>query len=123
LITNDNVRAAIAALAEQVAVCAALDQAYVLTNLQEIVERCMQRAPVLRRDGDQAVDEEGRHVWRFDPKSACAALALLGNHLDLFKSKAKPPPAGSTIEIVRVTVTVPGPPVPGPMSIPHDPSV
>ena len=119
LMANDGVRAAIAAVKERVAVCAELDAAYVLTNLQEIVERCMQRAPVLRPDGVQAVDEEGRHVWRFDGKTAVAALTALGNHLDLFKSKAKPPPEGCRIEITQIIV--PGPP---PMSaIPHDTSL
>jgi hypothetical protein len=123
LMANDGVRAAIAAVAERQAVCAELNGAYVLSNLREIVERCMQRAPVLSPDGDQAVDEEGRHVWRFDGKTACAALALLGNHLDLFKSKAKPPPAGVRIKIIQITV--PGPPVSGPpmSTIPHDPSL
>src|SRR4051794_15562513 len=91
LMGNDKVRAAIAAVAEKVAECAALDAAYVLRNLQEVVERCMQRAPVMRPDGEQVVDAEGRHVWRFDGKTAVAALIAIGNHLDLFKGKDKPP--------------------------------
>jgi hypothetical protein len=124
LMTNDGIRAAISAVAERQAVHAQLNGAYVLSNLREIVERCMERAPVLRPDGTQEVDDEGRHVWRFDPKSAVAALVAIGNHFDLFKSKAKPAPAGSSIEITRIIVTVPGPPVPGPpMSIPHDTSL
>jgi phage terminase small subunit len=120
MMANEGVRAAISAVAERQAVCAELNGAYVLSNLQEIVERCMQRAPVLGPGGEQAVDEEGRHVWRFDPKSACAALALLGNHLDLFKSKAKPPPAGcGMIQINQIIV--PGPPPI--IAIPHDTSL
>jgi phage terminase small subunit len=118
LMVNDGVRAAIAAVAEKVAETAGLDAAYVLGTLQEIVERCMQRAPVMRPDGEQAKDEVGRPIWRFDGKTAVAALTALGNHLDLFKAKDKRPPAGSTIEIVRITVS--GPPV---SAIPHDTSL
>jgi len=121
LITNDGIRAAISAVAERQAVCAELNGAYVLTNLQEIVERCMQRAPVMRPDGDQAVDEEGRHVWRFDGKTAVAALIAIGNHFDLFKTKGKPPPAGGQI----IQIIVPAPPMSGPpmSTIPNDPSL
>ncbi len=64
-----------------------LDQNYVLLNLREVVERCMQRAPVMVRRGrkfEQLVDADGRHVWRFDGKVAVAALALLGKHLGMF---------------------------------------
>lgn len=67
-----------------------LTQDYVLTNLTEIVERCMQRAPVMVRDGKewvQATDDAGRHVWAFNAKSAVDALGMLGDHLGLFKKK------------------------------------
>jgi phage terminase small subunit len=59
---------------------------YVLTNLLEIVERCMQRAPVLHK-GEQVVDEEGNSVWCFDGKNAIRALELLGKHLGMFTDK------------------------------------
>ncbi len=57
---------------------------YVLRNLMEIVERSMQRAPVLAGGGRQAVDGEGRHVWRFDGRTANRALELMGRHLGMF---------------------------------------
>lgn len=63
---------------------------YVLENLTEIVERCMQRAPVMVRRGRQVVqlkDEEGRDVWRFDSTGANAALGMLGKHFKLFTEK------------------------------------
>lgn len=63
---------------------------YVLSTLTEVVERCMERAPVLVREGRtmvQARDDEGRHVWQFDPKGANQALNLLGQHLGLYKKK------------------------------------
>lgn len=64
-------------------------QDYVLSNLVEVVERTMQRAPVLDRKGEQVTDEEGRAVWRFDAKGANRALELLGKHLGIFTDKVK----------------------------------
>lgn len=64
-------------------------QDYVLSNLVEVVERTMQRAPVLDRKGEQVTDEEGRAVWTFDAKGANKALELLGKHLGIFTDKVK----------------------------------
>lgn len=64
-------------------------QDYVLSNLVEVVERTMQRAPVLDRKGEQVTDEEGRAVWTFDAKGANRALELLGKHLGIFTDKVK----------------------------------
>lgn len=65
-------------------------QDYVLENLTEVLERCMQRAPVMVRRGREIVqlqDEEGRDVWQFDARNAVAALALLGKHVKLFPNR------------------------------------
>lgn len=64
-------------------------QDYVLSNLVEVVERTMQRAPVTDRKGEQVTDEEGRAVWTFDAKGANRALELLGKHLGIFMDKLK----------------------------------
>ena len=64
-------------------------QDYVLSNLVEIVERTMQRAPVLDRKGEQVTDDEGRAVWTFDAKNANRALELLGKHLGIFMDKVR----------------------------------
>lgn len=64
-------------------------QDYVLSNLVEVVERTMQRAPVLDRKGEQVTDEEGRAVWTFDAKAANKALELLGKHLGLFSDRVQ----------------------------------
>lgn len=64
-------------------------QDYVLSNLVEVVERTMQRAPVTNRKGEQATDEEGRAVWTFDAKGANRALELLGKHLGIFTDKIR----------------------------------
>ena len=67
---------------------------YVLSNLMEIVERSMQRAPVLSRRGEQLVDGEDRHVWRFDGRTASRALELMGRHLGMFAEHARTPVSG-----------------------------
>ena len=64
-------------------------QDYVLSNLVEVVERTMQRAPVLDRKGEQVTDEEGRAVWTFDAKGANRALELLGKHLGILTDKVR----------------------------------
>jgi phage terminase small subunit len=67
-----------------------ISQNYVIENLTEIVERCMERAPVMVREGRHMVqmkDDEDRDVWRFDSKGAVAALTLLGKHLGMFRDK------------------------------------
>jgi phage terminase small subunit len=60
---------------------------YVLTNLKEVVERCLQRAPVFSAKGEQIQDEEGRDVWQFYAPGANKALELLGRHLGMFNDK------------------------------------
>lgn len=62
----------------------AVNADYVLNNLVEVVERSMQRAPVVDAKGNHVTDEDGRFVWRFDAKAANRALELLGKHLGLF---------------------------------------
>lgn len=60
---------------------------YVLRNLQEIVERSMQKAQVLDKKGQPLKDENGANVWKFDAANASRALELLGKHLGMFTDK------------------------------------
>lgn len=65
---------------------------YVVRNLAEIVERCMQRAPVMVGQGKeraQLVDEDGKHVWEFNANGANKSLELLGKHLGIFTDKVQ----------------------------------
>lgn len=67
---------------------------YVLRNLVEINERCMQRVPVMVFDREsktmvQAVDEAGQGVWEFDAQAALRANELMGKHLKLFTDKTE----------------------------------
>lgn len=56
---------------------------YVLTNLKEVAERCMQRIPVL----DSGGKETGK--FRFEHTGANKALELLGRHLGMFTDKVE----------------------------------
>lgn len=69
-----------------------ITQEYVLSNLTEILERCMQRAPVMEFDKEkkvyvQATDEDGKAIWTFDAKNALGAVHLLGKHRGMFGDK------------------------------------
>lgn len=69
-----------------------VNQDYVVRNLVEVVERCLQRAPVMVRRGSQyvqLVDDEDRNVWQFDAKGANGALSMLGKHLGIFKERVE----------------------------------
>lgn len=85
---------------------AELNAEYVLDNLMEVVERCMQRAPVMVGRGEerrQLIDEEGRHVWQFDSAGVTRACKLLGQHLALYTSRRSPewggePPIALTVD-------------------------
>ena len=59
---------------------------YVIDNLREIVDRTMQKKPVIVK-GEQLTDENGLGVWCFDAKNAIKALELLGKHLNMFTDK------------------------------------
>lgn len=81
-------------------------QDYVLSNLVEVVERTMQRAPVLDRKGEQVTDEEGRAVWTFDARGANRALELLGKHLGIFTDKIRAEVSGPDGGPVQSSMTL-----------------
>ena len=90
MLRNVEVSAAIARAQDARAERVQVNQDYVLRNLVEIVERSMQRAPVMVREGRQlvqATDEDGRHIWTFNGKVAVAALSWVGKHLKMFTNK------------------------------------
>ena len=80
-----------------------IDQDYVLHNLTVVIERSLQRAPVMVREGRELVhevDADGNHVWEFDAAGANTALGLLGKHLRLFTEKHEHSgPNGKPIEV------------------------
>jgi len=86
-----------------------IDAQWVLDNLVEVSQRCMQKTPVREFDPAsrqmvQATDEEGRNVWAFDPKGATQALQLIGKHLGMFVDKREiSGPHGMPIQAVSMT--------------------
>ena len=60
---------------------------YIVSNLVEVVERCMQRAPVVDGKGRQVQDEDGRDVWVFDSRGANGALATLAKYKGMLTDK------------------------------------
>jgi len=92
LLKNPLVQARLSQLRQKQEARTEISVDYVINNLKEVVERCMQRAPVMTRKGDQVVqlkDEEGRDVWRFDANGANGALQMLGKHLKMFTEKVE----------------------------------
>jgi phage terminase small subunit len=58
-----------------------LDADWVLMNLKQVVERCMQTEPVLNRDGEPTGE------YRFDSRGAARGLELIGKHIGMFRDK------------------------------------
>lgn len=90
LLKNVKVSAAIAQAQRAHEQALEITQDYVLRNVKEILERCMQRAPVMVRDGKalkQATDADGQHIWQFDAKGAIGAVTLLGKHKGMFTDR------------------------------------
>lgn len=87
---------------------AGVDAFYVIASLKEVVERCLQKKPVMEFDKEnkqmvQVTDEDGEGVWEFDSRGATAALELLGKNLKLFTDKHEH--SGKDGAAIQVTVT------------------
>lgn len=67
---------------------AGIDKEWVMRNLREVAERCMQAVPVLDMQGKQLMIEtpagEVAAAYTFNSKSAVAALIPLGKELGMF---------------------------------------
>lgn len=81
----------------------ALNADYVLQSLHEIAQRCMQKSPVMVK-GEQAIDDEGRHMWTFDAKNALRALELIGKHMGMFSDKNRE--QEETPEDVKIQIAI-----------------
>jgi len=69
-----------------------IDIDYVLTNIKEIGERCMQKRPITAWNAESktfevVLDENGKSVWEFDASNALKAQELLGKHLNMWTDK------------------------------------
>lgn len=92
LLTNANVSRAIQERLEDAKAAAFVDIVYVLTAKKEILERCLQRVPVMvfdpvNKEMVQDTDDDGNHIWKFDSIGANKAAELLGKHLGMYTQK------------------------------------
>ena len=87
LLANVNIAAAVAEAQAERATRTEINQDYVLNNLVEVTERCMQKRPVCTMKGEQVQDENGNGVWSFNAQGANKALELIGRHLGMFTEK------------------------------------
>ena len=84
-----------------------ITQEYVLSNIQKVVERCMQQEAVQARDGSPLLVEgpEGdlACLFEFKETGALKGLELLGKHLGMFKEKIEH--TGPNGGDINVTIT------------------
>lgn len=77
---------------------------YVLTTIQETVERCKQARPVLDRKGEPVMveTEDGQlaPAYTFDPQAVLRGAELLGKHLKMFTEKVE---HSGTVEVRNAT--------------------
>lgn len=68
-----------------------ITQEYVLSNIQKVIERCMQQEAVQARDGSplliEGPDGDLACLFEFKENGALKGLELLGKHLGMFKDK------------------------------------
>jgi len=92
LLTNPNVVRAIEEGRAEIAARGWLTMEWVINGLKDVVERSLQRKPVMTFDQQerrmvQATDEDGEGVWQFDSQGANRALELLGKTMGGFTDK------------------------------------
>jgi phage terminase small subunit len=97
----------IAVLRAEISAETLVDAKYVINGLLEVHERCMQKEPVMIREGDEMI-ESGE--FKFEHSGANKSLELLGKHLGLFvdKKEVSGPnggPIGITAAVVAAEMT------------------
>ena len=70
------------------------NKSFIIDHLKEIVRRCMQAKPVLKKNAgkkepEAVMNENGCMVYEFDAASAFKALELLGKHMGMFADKTR----------------------------------
>lgn len=106
LLANVSVRSALEAAMKDRGARTQITADYVLTTIQNTVERCKQVAPVLDRKGEQVYVEgpDGTLVpaFTFEPMAVLKGAELLGKHLKLFTEKTEHSgPNGGAIQVER----------------------
>lgn len=99
LLTNDNIQQAIREQADKRLEKTEVDVEYIISNIKEVVERCMQKEPVMyfdkvdkewKQEEEYVTDENGENghyegVWKFDGANTLRGLELLGKYKNIFK--------------------------------------
>lgn len=107
LITKNNVSEAIQEAQNKRTERTEITQDYVLSNIQKVIERCMQQEAVQAKDGSPLLVEgpEGNLacLFEFKEQGALKGLELLGKHLGMFKDKIEH--TGPNGGDINVTIT------------------
>lgn len=92
LLKNLEVQAIVQAGRQEVAKKTLVTVEFVIDGFKEVAQRCLQRVPVMRKEGKDWVqvtqlDANGveQGVWEFDSSGANRALEMLGKHAGAFK--------------------------------------
>lgn len=86
LLTNPNILARVRELQHEQVERLAVTQDYVVLQLMETYQRCLEETPVLKFDPETGqMEETGK--YQFDSKGALRALELLGKHLGMYNDK------------------------------------
>lgn len=90
-LTKPNIAKAIEEAQNKRAERTEITQDYVLSNIQKVIERCMQQEAVQARDGSpllvQGPEGDLACLFEFKETGALRGLELLGKHLGMFKDK------------------------------------
>lgn len=86
------IRTRIAELMDERSKRTLVDADFVVQNLIEVSQRCLQKVPVMKWNHElkemvQDTDENGNPIWAFDSQGANRALELLGKHLKMYTDK------------------------------------
>lgn len=88
-----------------------ITQDEVVANIVEVMNRCMQKVPVMTYDKEekeyvQVTDEYGRDVWKFDSQGANKALDMLMKHTGGYNADNQQKQVPPTVIINRKAVSV-----------------
>lgn len=112
LLTNVDVQAEVAEKTKRIEERCEITAVYVLSGIKEVAERCMQRKPVMVRDGkgwkqktetveDPKTGEEREEgVWEFNAMGANKSFELLGKSIALWTDKVQHALSPELIEMV-----------------------
>ncbi len=114
LLTNVDIQVYIKELIENRNKRIKITQDEVVANIIEVMNRCMQKVPVMAYDKEekdyiQVEDENGQGVWKFDSQGANKALDMLMKHTGGYETDNKQ--KAFNISVNREAVEVEGNPV------------